>query len=110
MSKNEDNYGSELKKEQSFEKSSKFDFELYKAEDDKVERVIRVKKSLMPNNGVKWKIFINEEVRFTIASSSISKKERSFLQTLEGFNFIISHTKQGFKSLNHFRKEMKKQL
>jgi len=87
---------------------SKFEYDLYHEEDDISERVIRVKRVSMPNKGEKWKIMNDNKVVFTIESGKISKKEREYLQTVEGFNFVLAQAKTGIKSLNSFRNELKK--
>jgi hypothetical protein len=87
---------------------SKFEFDLYHEEYDVSEKVIRVKRVSMPNKGEKWKVMIDNKLIFTIESPKISKKEREYLQTVEGFNFILAQAKTGIKSLNSFRVELKK--
>lgn len=87
---------------------SKFEYDLYHEEDDKAEKVVRVKRVSMPNKGEKWKIMIDSRVVFTIESPKISKKEREFLSTVDGFNFILAQAKMGIKSLNSFRTDLKK--
>ena len=89
---------------------SKFEYDLYHEEDDKAEKVIRVKRVSMPNKGEKWKVMDDNKLIFTIESSKVSKKEREYLQTIEGFNFILAQAKTGIKSLNGFRKELKETL
>lgn len=89
---------------------SKFEYDLYHEEDDVAEKVIRVKRSSMPNKGEKWKVMNDNKVIFTIESPKISKGEREYLQTVEGFNFILTQAKTGIKSLNSFRIELKKQI
>lgn len=97
-------------KEQNFKHLSKIDHDLFKDEDDILEKVIRVKRVAMPNKGEKWKITSDNKLIFTIESTKISKKEKEYLRTVEGFNFILSQAKVGIKSLNSFRKELKKIL
>jgi hypothetical protein len=87
---------------------SKFEYDLYHEEDDKTEKVVRVKRVSMPNKGEKWKIMIDTKILFTIESTKISKKEREFLSTVDGFNFMLTQGKAGIKSLNNFRVELKK--
>jgi hypothetical protein len=89
---------------------SKFEYDLYHEEDDKAEKVIRVKRVSMPNNGEKWKVMDDNKLIFTIESNKVSKKEREYLQTVEGFNFVLTQAKMGIKSLNSFRKELKETL
>lgn len=87
---------------------SKFEYDLYHEEDDVSEPVIRVKRVSMPNKGEKWKVMQDTKVVFTVESTKISKKEREYLQTIEGFNFILAQAKVGIKSFNSFRTELKK--
>lgn len=89
---------------------SKFEYDLYHEEDDVAEQVIRVKKVSMPNKGEKWKVMIDNKVIFVIESTKISKGEKEYLQTPAGFNFILTQSKLGIKSLNSFRTELKKIL
>jgi len=100
----------EVKDQNSKYSLSKFDFDLYHEEDDVSNQVIRVKSVSMPNKGQKWKITIDNKLIFTIESTKISKKERSFLQTIEGFNFMLAQAKLGIKSLNNFKVELKKMM
>lgn len=87
---------------------NKFDYDLYHDTDDIAFPVIRVKRVNMPNNGEKWKVMSDNKVIFIIEGNKVSKKEREFLETVEGFNFILSQAKNGIKSLNGFRAELKK--
>jgi len=88
----------------------KFDFELYHQELDIPHKLIRVKRISLPNKEEKWKITENDELIFAIESKNITKRERQFLQTVEGFNFILKQAKLGIKNLNSFRNELKKIL
>lgn len=98
----------EVKEQNSKYNFSKFEYDLYHEEDDVAEKVIRVKRSSMPNKGEKWKVMQDNKIIFTIESTKISKGEREYLQTIDGFNFILSQAKTGIKSLNNFRVELKK--
>src|ERR1700690_257036 len=72
---------------------SKFEYDLYHEEEDISMPVVRVKRVNMPNKGIKWKIIIDNKVDFVIEGSKISKKEREFLQTIDGFNFLLGQAK-----------------
>jgi len=98
----------EVKDQNSKYSLSKFDDDLYHEEDDVANKVIRVKRVSMPNNNEKWKITSDNKLIFTIEGTKISKKEREYLQTVDGFNFILSQAKVGIKSLNSFKVELKK--
>jgi hypothetical protein len=87
---------------------SKFEYDLYHEEDDVSEKVIRVKRFSVPNKGERWKVFEDNKVVFIIEGNKLLKKEREYLQTVDGFNFTLAQAKQGIKSLNGFRTELKK--
>lgn len=89
---------------------SKFEFDLYHEEDDKAEKVIRVKRVSMPNKGEKWKIFEDSKVMFVVEGSKLTNKEKDFLRTVDGVNFLISQYKLGIKSFNSLKTEIKKKL
>lgn len=87
---------------------SKFDYDLFDEEQDVVEKVVRVKRVQLPNKGEKWRITENNKVMFTLEGAKISKKEKEYLRTADGFNFLISQYKEGIKSFNQLRLELKK--
>jgi len=89
---------------------SKFEYDLYHEEDDVVEKVIRVKRISMPNKGEKWKIFEDTKLIFTVEGAKLTNKEKEFLRTVEGVNFLISQYKQGLKSINFLKTEIKKRI
>lgn len=89
---------------------SKFDYDLYHEEDDIAEKVIRVKRIAMPNKGERWKIFEDNKVVFTLEGGKLNNKEKDFLHTVDGVNFLISQFKVGIKSFNSLRSQIKKQL
>lgn len=89
---------------------SKFDHDLYKEEDDVAEKVIRVKRVSMPNKGEKWKIFEDSKVAFIVEGNKLNNKEKDFLRTVDGVNFLIAQFKQGIKSFNSLKTEIKKKI
>ena len=89
---------------------SKFEYDLYHEEDDKAEKVIRVKRIAMPNKGEKWKIFEDNKVMFIVEGSKLNNKEKDFLRTIDGVNFLITQYKAGIKSFNALKNEIKKKL
>lgn len=89
---------------------SKFEYDLYHEEDDVAEKVIRVKRVSMPNKGEKWKIFEDNKVMFVVEGTKLNNKEKEFLRTIDGVNFLIAQYKQGIKSFNSLKKEIKKKL
>src|SRR4051812_43367681 len=87
---------------------SKFDYDLFDEESNIPSKVYRVKRVSMPNKGEKWKIFEDSKVVFTIESTKISAKEKDFLRSVDGINFLMDKAKAGIKSLNWLRIEIKK--
>lgn len=89
---------------------SKFEYDLYHEEDDKTEKIIRVKRVSMPNKGERWKIMEDTKVVFIIEGAKLNNKEKDFLRTADGVNFLIAQYKQGIKSFNSLKKEIKNKL
>lgn len=89
---------------------SKYEYDLYKEEDDIAQKVIRVKRFSMPNKGEKWKIFEDTKVIFILEGTKLNGKEKDFLRTVEGVTFLIKQFKTGIKSFNALRKEIKNNL
>lgn len=89
---------------------SKFEYDLYHEEDDTVEKVIRVKRVSLPNKEEKWKIYEDNKAILVIEGSKLTNKEKEFLRSVDGVNFLLSQYKQGIKSFNSLRIEMKKKL
>ncbi len=89
---------------------SKFEYDLYHEEDDVALPVIRVRHFAVPNKGDRWKIFEDNKIMFIVEGSKLNNKEKDFLKTGEGFNFLISQYKQGIKSFNALKKEIKKKI
>ena len=79
---------------------SKFDGELYHEEDDIALPIIRVKSFSLPNNGIKWKLFSDNKVIYTIDGKRLNKKEKNFLKTIDGVNFLLNEAKKGIISFN----------
>lgn len=89
---------------------SRFEYDLYHEEDNVVEKIINVRRFVLPNNGERWKILENTKIMFVIEGDKLSKKEKIFLRSVEGFNFIIQLYKIGINSFNHFKTELKKKM
>lgn len=114
MSKSTETIGStiteEVKDQNTKYNLNKFDYDLYHEEDDLTEKIIRVKRINLPNKCERWKIFEDTKVVFTIEGTKLSKKEKDFLRTPDGFNFLISQHKSGIKSFNSLRAVMKNHI
>jgi hypothetical protein len=100
----------EFKEHNSKYNLSKIEGELYHEEYNVVEKIIRVKNVSMPNKSEKWKIFEDNKVMFTVEGIKLSSKEKDFLRTIDGFNFLIAQYKLGIKSFNALKNEIKKKL
>lgn len=89
---------------------SKFEYDLYHEEYDTVSKIIRVKRFITPDNMERWKVFENDEVKYTIDGNKLLKKERGFLRTINGVNFLIAQYKRGIKSFRQLHIEIKKNI
>lgn len=88
---------------------SKFEYDLYHEEDDISQPIIRVKR-FNSSTGERWKIFENSKEMFIIDGFKLTKKQKAYLQTVDGVNFMIKLFKQGIRSFNHFKIELKNEL
>jgi len=89
---------------------SKFDYDLYHEEDDVSAPIIRVKRFTMPNDGERWKIFENGTEKFLIEGYKLNKKQRNFLRSADGMNFMIGLFKNGIRSFNYFKIQLRNKL
>jgi hypothetical protein len=100
----------EFKDQASKHNLNKFEYDLYHEEDDVSFKVIRVKHFNLPNNNSRWKILEDNKAMFVIEGSKLSNKEKDFLKTVNGVNFLIAQYKLGIKSFNSLKIEIKKHL
>lgn len=89
--------------------TNKYDYDLFLEENDIITSVIRVKRT-GHNETEKWKIMVDDVVSFVLEGNKISKKERDFLRTLDGVNFLIAQAKSGIKSFNKLREAIKEKI
>lgn len=113
--KNNDNSGltsitEEIKNENNKYNLSKFEFDLYDEESNKPHKVVRVKRFSSSNKVEKWKIFEDNKIMFIIDGDKLGNKEKSFLRTVDGINFLLTQYKSGIKSFNSLKNEIKKCL
>jgi hypothetical protein len=90
--------------------ASKFSFDLFKEEDAVATPVIRVKHIRSSDKVERWRIFNNNKNIFTLDSTKISKKEKEFLQSVEGVQFLLSYSKSDSLTISGLKKEMKAKL
>jgi|SRR6185436_8704916 len=88
---------------------SKFEYDLYHDEDNKLEKIIRVKR-FANSKEEKWKIFEDNKIILTVEGSKLNNKEKEFLRTPEGVNFLILQYKNGIESFSIIKNEIKKKL
>lgn len=89
---------------------SKFDFELFDESKAMPARVVRVKRMSSAAKGERWKILENEELKFVLDGSKLSKKECAFLRGIDGINWLIGEFKIGFKSFHELRGRLKNKV
>lgn len=90
---------------------SKRDDDLYREENDIITGVLRIKWIGLPNRGDRWKILDqHNKILFVLEGSKLTKKERTFLRSIDGFNFLITQFKGGARSLNALKLALKKQM
>lgn len=90
---------------------SKFEYDLFHDEDHKIYPIVRVKRVALPNKGERWRIFHDNKIIMTIEGTKLTKKERLFLQGIDGVNLLIKQFKSGkIPSLLAIKKEIKANL
>lgn len=89
---------------------SKHEDDLFDEEDDKTFKVIRVKRTGMPGRGEKWKIFDDTELVLTLEGYKLTKKEKIFLRSIDGINFLMAQFKTGAKSFHAIKLSIKDQI
>lgn len=100
----------EVKEQNTKYNLSKFDYDLYYDEDNISQIVIRVKRVALPNKGERWKVMQDNKLLFVVEGTKLTNKEKDFLRTVDGVNFLIAQAKSGIKSFNALRAEIKKKL
>ena len=86
---------------------SKFDYDLFNDERRKLkEKVVRVKR-ISVGKQERWKIIEDGKVILVLEGTKFSKKEKEYLRSADGFNFLIKRAKLGIKSFNQIKKELK---
>ncbi len=89
---------------------NKFDYDLFKDEYNIIQKVIRIKKINISSKQCKWKVMDDNKTIFIIESAKLNKREKEFLQTLDGFNFMLKAAKNNIDNFNKFKIILKKIL
>ena len=99
----------QLAKEFTKPASSKDDLELFDEKTAKIKAdLFEVKR--LSGKEERWKITKNGKLMFTLEGSKISVKEKKFLNSKEGFLFLLNQSKIGIQSLNDLRKKIKSEI
>ncbi len=108
---NKENIPDEPKADQNVKYNlSKYEYDLYHEEDDVSNPVLRVKRFSTPNKGEKWKFFSDNKITFILEGTKLTGKEKEFLHTVEGVNFLLQGYKDGVDSFHGFKKRLKEKL
>lgn len=83
--------------------------ELYKEEEDIAYKMITVKRTNL-KKGEDWEISEDKKVILILKGVRFSNKEKDFMRTVDGMNFIISGYKNGLNSISKFKSELKKHI
>lgn len=87
---------------------SKFEYDLYHEEYNTINKIIQVKRFGNLEKGEKWKIIEDTKIVLTIEGDKLTKKEKDFLRTPDGFRFLIDQYKNNKTTYGSIKKEMKK--
>lgn len=74
-----------------------------------VEKLIEVKRITVGSKGERWKILENSKVVFVVEGQKLLKKEKEFLRSLPGLQFLIKQGKLGIKTFTQLKRALKKE-
>lgn len=89
---------------------SKIDADLFDESKAVAQPVVRVRRSSSLTKGERWKIFLNDELHFTLEGDKLLKRECVYLRSLEGVNWLIQQFKAGFHSPHELQLRLKEKL
>lgn len=90
-----------------FNNNLRADGELFKDEDSIPNTVIQVKRTEKSKDGEVWKILENGKLVLSIGANRFSNKEKDFLRTAKGFRYLIDGYKEGWRTINKFKQNIK---
>lgn len=90
--------------------ASKFSFDLFDEEKAIPSPIIRIKHTQTSNKNDRWRIYNNNKIVFTLEGTKLLKKEREFLHTVEGVQFLLSKSKSGKLTVSSIKKEIQQCL
>ena len=85
------------------------DHELFDDNDYVPNDLVNVKR-VKCKNGYDWEIYCNGSCEIILTGYRFKKKEKKFLETSDGMNFIITGFKCGWKSVSEFKRQLEKYL
>mgnify|MGYP000405350904 CR=1 FL=1 len=88
--------------------AGRYEFELYKEEDDICDPVLRVRRIQLSNKGENWRLMRDNKIIETIEGSKLTLAMRSYLHTPEGLTFLVRHFKSDWKGIGHLKSCLKK--
>ncbi len=99
-----------------YQESKSFNFILSKSENDlfdeakrKLADVWRIKR-FEAKDCCGWNLFKNQDLLLEIKEYRLSKKEKTFLQTSEGFSFLLNQAKKNIESVSELKKCLSEHL
>lgn len=90
--------------------SNKFEYDLFDEEQNIIEKFIRVRRYTLPNNGEKWKIFLNNKILIVLEGIKFSEEEKKFLRSVEGVNFLIRNYKNSSPNIDEISLQINKKV
>lgn len=84
----------------------KLDSELFDEESNVVHKLINVRRIELPQNGEDWEILEDKKVMFTVKGVKLTKKQRSFLRSIEGILSLMELYKEGQINMNKIKNKI----
>lgn len=69
--------------------------------------LISVRRINLPKNGEDWEILKNKKVILVLKGIRFTKKEKDYLRTVDGIQFIMNGFKCGWNSTSEFKRQIK---
>lgn len=88
----------------------KLDSELFDEESNVVHKLINVRRVELPQNGEDWEILEDKKVMFTVKGVKLTKKQRSFLRSIEGISSLMQLYKEGQINMNKIKNKINELL
>lgn len=84
----------------------KLDSELFDEESNVVHKLINVRRIELPQNGEDWEILEDNKVMFIVKGVKLTKKQRSFLRSLQGISSLMELYKEGQINMNKIKNKI----